>query len=926
MLFPARKAWRLSPGVLVFAGAGEELAYVADILQGNPALTASAKLPSAPREIIYGETRKGGVFIYQSTTGHQLNEVIVWSAKPCEAIVALYVDQRKHYYSDDSDIAQRSPYGGGQGNGTTYQDDSGNNYNFAGQVSAHHTLGRRWDPTRGGLGWSAGMVAYRGQVGDNASSFDPTTIGVAIGGTTYVFACVVAGTAGSSSSVFSGASAVGTVVNDGSAKWVNCGPAPGGYWFTQLHNQDSTQWANNCLCTGLCATYLKLEYDSNLFYGPPQVRATIKGKNDIYDPRTHTYGYTNNAALVIADFMCDPEFGFGVTYATGIDEDQLIAAANICDEQVQLADASQSGQGSGYAQPWQPWHTYAPGNKFTAAGTTWTVVTGYTSEQYFGENDPANITSSSIGITGASYESRYTINGWFNADQEPGQVLASMLMAMEGRVTRQGGVYKIYPAAWYGTSLTFGADDLCGGVKWQPSRKFRDRINCVRSTFVCPQYPYQLVGYDNDHRDPNIFAGEFQPTDAPPYAQDYLHGYGTIGSPYQGDVNLQQDGGTRLYIDRRYQFVTSGAQVQRLMKIFLLRNRFEGSGTFPMKLTALQAQCEDVINFNFAALQMADTYLQVRKFDWVIAEDDQAGGGDGARPVRITTQLEMELTDPSIYSWSPAEEMTLFDQPSPYIENAFNVSPPTGLAASSDLTTALVGADGLVTPRILLFWTEPDDPFVTTGGTIQVQISPNGANTWVDAAVVSGNAHTAYLLHVVSGDVYDVRIRAVRASGAYSAWLQLSDIMVGTANSTLNQYSTQPYYPLSWSGPTTINLAATTVTYPTHTAAYAARTLTVPAPSSPVWYYVTLADPTQQGEPGSPVLVLSCRTDTSLVGVLGNIYLGAIQAVPAGTDGMILAGGWPAPRTVMWETPLPGWGGGRLPPPVHHPLPGRGAT
>src|SRR4051812_33888700 len=100
---------------LVMAGAGETMAFVADILQGNPALTASAKLPSAPREVVYGETRKGGTFIYQSTTGHQLNQIIVWSARPCEAIVALYVDQRKHYYSDDATLSQRSPWGGGNG-------------------------------------------------------------------------------------------------------------------------------------------------------------------------------------------------------------------------------------------------------------------------------------------------------------------------------------------------------------------------------------------------------------------------------------------------------------------------------------------------------------------------------------------------------------------------------------------------------------------------------------------------------------------------------------------------------------------------------------------------------------------------------------------------------------------------------------------
>jgi hypothetical protein len=860
---------------LILAGIAEEAAYIAQELQGNPTVAISAKLPSAAREGIYGQVRKGCVFIYQSTTGHQLNEVCAWAAHACQSIVAMYVDQRKFYYDDTSSLSVRSPYGGGNGDGNTYQDDSGNNYNFGSQIGAWHNCAWSCEASP----WTAGMTASRLRFGDNASSFVTTVVGVTIGGTTYAFGCVSPGTAGSSSSVFSSATNPGDLVTDGGVTWVNLGPAPGGYWLIQLHNQDTTQWANNCTSTGLCTTYFKCTYDANLFEGPPQLRATIQGKNNIYDPRSGTRGFTSNAALCIADLLCDSEFGFGVDYATGIDEDQLIAAANLCDEQVKLADQSNPANAS---PPWAPWTFYSIGSDFTYGGTTYQAGASYTSDASFGVNDftVGHCTAVAGGISGTyAYENRYEINGYFNTQQEPGQILSSMLMACEGRVTRQGGVYKIYPAAWYGTSLTFDQDDLCGGVKWQVSNKFRDRVNCVRATFVCPQYPYNVSGYSKDHPNTNIFEGEWQPTDAPPYAQDYLHGYGVITDPGQGDVNLVEDGLVRLYQERRYQFVTSAAQCQRLMKIYLMRNRYEsrGKGTLPMKLSALQAQSQDVLNFTFAALGLESDYLEISRFGWVVKAEDDGGGGQGARAVQLSCSLDVVRTDPSIYEWSTAEEMTLFDQPSPDLENPFAVSPPTALSAESDLTTALVTPDGKVTPRIKLTWTEPADPFVTTGGTIQIQITPHSAGTWADAQTLAGDAHLTYLGNVTTGSAYDVRMRGVRADGAYSAWLELDNIVCGVAvdstgfsavapDGTVTAVTTGPADSTIYVAPFAPNVAGFTATCTPSPSA-----LTGESPQT--LYYVYYIDPTFAGGTITPI----ATTDPAdFVGKPGYFLIGSV--------------------------------------------------
>lgn len=84
---------------------------------------------------------------------------------------------------------------------------------------------------------------------------------------------------------------------------------------------------------GVAYLYVRYEYDQDAFpNGLPLVTAVVKGKK-VYDPRTTTTAYSNNAALCVRDF---------ITSAYGLSDDQIddtvfSAAANICDENVTLA-------------------------------------------------------------------------------------------------------------------------------------------------------------------------------------------------------------------------------------------------------------------------------------------------------------------------------------------------------------------------------------------------------------------------------------------------------------------------------------------------------------------------------------------------------------------------------------------------------------
>jgi hypothetical protein len=585
--------------------------------------------------------------------------------------------------------------------------------------------------------------------------------------------------------------------------------SPEGYWFPQLSGSlgSDYHWDNTCTLNNICASYVNCGYNSGVYSGPPGVKATIHGKYDIYDPRTETYGWTQNAALIIADVLCNKDYGLGCDYATEIDEAQLIAAANLCDEQVTIAATYQS------PQTWRSGYAYQLGNTIIDSNGYLQTCIGQSGADVpptsGGSHPTWNDATSAItydheinwqcdgyaGVSPPTTESRYTINGFFDWSRTPGDILDGMLMSCEGRLTYSGGVWKIFPAAWYGTGLEFDESMLTGSIKWSPKRKYRDLVNAVRGTFISPVYPYAVVGFNQDQKDPNIFSGEWQPADFPEYAQDALHGYAS-------DTNLAQDGGYKLHVDRRYPYVTSVSTVQRLAKIFLMRNRQQGTGTLTMNLAAYQAQPSDVFQMTSAIMGWDHKNLEVQSLRFIpsIPEDEKTGPS-------LSVEMDVCESDPSVYSWSAVEEMGVEDTISPVALDSLQVDAPTGLTLTSGYSTAVIGVDGVLTPRILATWTEPDDPFITTGGSIIVQMQQVGG-AWSTVATVSGTTVQLYIPGVVCGQQYNVSVVAVRSNGAYSATEVVGPLTVSTTYSTINSNGILSNIPRN----TTNNLTLDSVT------------------------------------------------------------------------------------------------------------------
>jgi hypothetical protein len=819
--------------VLFVAGVGLELAAAAQALTSTQGSGYTERQAAAFRQIIYGTQRVGGIFAYLDTTGGKLdqNNFII-------VLAGHEVDAIENLYLDGRQVFWDS---GSHGNTTR------NGCNFGGNASNSTHTGP------GGTQYNFGTLVYcEPRFGDQTAT--------------------------------------------------SAGPSFPGGWSGKLITGNSTTWdnASDALLLGCTYVYLKLEYDTAMFPNTPgavEVKFTIRGKNDIWDPRTGTKGYTSNAALICADVVLDPKYGLGDVdaFKDSGSVAQLIAAANVCDEQV-LVEA--------------------------------------------------------LSDVTPTYEARYSCHFHYDTSVAPGDALTTMMQSMGGRVSMPGGEWYFYPAYWQGPSFTFDAGALAGPLQWT-GRSLKDLYNRVNGTYIAPNFPWNVAGNLYDANGffsgsiQNNFAYAFTPTSAPQFASDVNHGYAEdayleadslligaydSGTSYKlGDVVSEGTGASKvmykslvasnlgndpassptdwvpysnlLPLELTLRSVLSVTQWQRLAKIALLRNRFQGSGTLTMMQKAFAMQSCDVMSFDFPAMGWSGKTLEIQG-----ATSSIDYGDDKTAPMEKLT-MKVAETDISVYEWDPTtEEMTVYGVPAntnptysgyppppPVIPSA--IAPPTSLAVTSSNSTAIVGSQGQVTPALLATWTAPADARVTG---VLVEFAVHGSGTWLSKGVVSPATTSFTITPVTNGTAYDVRLSALASlTGGISAYDEVDNTTATASNSQLSTYSNSPALALTQPTSTTIHVAAVAVTFGGVTVNYAARTLTISAPSVPTWYYVTIADPTQAGESGSPTLTATASTSTALVGVLGDTYMGAILALPAGSAVSALAGGWPAPQTIQ---------------------------
>jgi hypothetical protein len=421
---------------LIEAGIGTILVGVGTLIAGAGAshgVASASRNPVAPWNAVYGQTKVGGTVVHLHEFGDSdkyLDIVVVVACHQCESVDMLYFDDKMvqigSFNTSFTPVQQTIDI-------TT--------------ISRVNNLVTVVLPSDIPF-LSAGVDFYAQGITFDESlngKFQVESIISRIGGgLTFTYVC------GGTTDTFSGQGQIRT-------EWVDFGRkvymetllgthtstftgmlfgTPGDGDPTNNIQDGSNPWGATDKLLGRTCVFLRLHYNDTYFGGGiPTISFLVSGKNNIYDHRTGTTGYTTNAALCIADYLAEPTWGFRSAYGSEIPYDQLDAAANICDESVTLANGSS--------------------------------------------------------------EARYMCNGQFPVTMRRGDVLQNLLTSCAGRLTFSSGQFVIWPGAWRGTSPIILADvgQMAGQVKWAQTPVGREIYNGVKGTFISPSSRWNATDF-----------------------------------------------------------------------------------------------------------------------------------------------------------------------------------------------------------------------------------------------------------------------------------------------------------------------------------------------------------------------------------------------------------------------------------------------
>ena len=194
------------------------------------------------------------------------------------------------------------------------------------------------------------------------------------------------------------------------------------------------KWTNDHKLTGIACVYVRLKFNSEIYVGGiPNVSVIVKGKK-VLDPRTATTVYSTNPALCLRDYLTS-SLGLGMS-TTEIDDTACIAAANECEEQVQI-----------------------------------------------------------LPLSPATYENRYAANGVVMTSESPDGIIGKLLSAMGGLCAYSGGRLTMYAGTYQVPTLSFTEKHLVGPLSVSTRISARDRVNTVKGVYTSEANQWQASDF-----------------------------------------------------------------------------------------------------------------------------------------------------------------------------------------------------------------------------------------------------------------------------------------------------------------------------------------------------------------------------------------------------------------------------------------------
>jgi hypothetical protein len=281
-----------------------------------------------------------------------------------------------------------------------------------------------------------------------------------------------------------------------------------------------------------------------------------------------------------------------------------------------------------------------------------------------------------IPLAGGGSEKQYRSNGEIRLDMEPADVVKDLLTACNGRLAEIGGVYKPWVGAAGVAVFSITDDDILSTAAqtFVPFKSLAEQVNGATGKYVEP-------------------AEGWTAKDASPY--------------FVPDLEAE-DGGRRQTVDVGYSYVTSGTQVQRLMKSAVLEARRERSHQLPLPPDAYPLEPNDFISWTSARNGYTNKLFRVD------AAQDMAN---------LTVGLSIVEVDPADYDWDETtDEQPIVIAPTPRVD----VPAQAFVDWDADPVT-VTGADGRAKAGIRLTW-NPNDLDDIEGIEYQVRLLGETSN------------------------------------------------------------------------------------------------------------------------------------------------------------------------------------------------------
>ena len=216
-------------------------------------------------------------------------------------------------------------------------------------------------------------------------------------------------------------------------------------FFTDMLGASLTQTLNSKFTTntdlattdhfkGMSILQSILTYDQETWVsGIPNISVIVSGKNDIYDPRTGTSGFSQNPALCVANYLMS-DLGLGLS-TNDIDWTSVTTSANICDELVDL------------------------------------------------------------DTTPTTQQKRFVCNGMIDTQNNIKTNIESLLTSMAGFMVVEGGLYRIFAGSYRAPTLTIEEKDLISGYQIQSKNRISEQFNKVVGLYQSEETNFQPTNY-----------------------------------------------------------------------------------------------------------------------------------------------------------------------------------------------------------------------------------------------------------------------------------------------------------------------------------------------------------------------------------------------------------------------------------------------